>query len=162
MALLKIITHPNEILRTKCKQVKEITDELKKFADDMIETMYTYGGVGLAANQVADLRAIIIIDNSFIDDDNYIKINDEITKYPVMTFVNPEIVERGKGVVRLEEGCLSVPERLENVKRRTEIKMKALSEDGEIEIIAKGVPAIIIQHEIDHLDGILFIDRRIK
>jgi len=148
MALLTILTFPNPILRQKARKITQFDDELKKLAADMAETMYDAPGVGLAANQIGVLQQIVVVDTS--EDKNE-------KKYIVL--INPEISECEGSVVD-EEGCLSVLEYTSNVKRFTKIHMKARDLDGNtVEFDAKDRFARILQHETDHLQGILFIDR---
>lgn len=151
MAVLEILTYPNPILKEKCLPVSEINDELRTFLNDMVETMYLNAGIGLAAIQVGrPIRAIVV---DIGEDENGNKGS------KVFKFLNPEITEQ-EGKIKYEEGCLSVPGIREDVIRAEKIKLKALDETGSpIELIATGLLAICIQHETDHLNGILFVDR---
>jgi len=161
--LLEILTFPNPKLREVSKPVKEVTDELAQFSQNMLETMYDARGVGLAAPQVGRLDRLIVIDTRPHDDDG--KPTEEgmtdlekAVQYPLV-LINPEVkVKKGKTVYG--EGCLSVPGFVENVERAEYIEAEYLNVKGE-KIILKsdGLLAICIQHEIDHLDGKLFIDR---
>lgn len=148
--ILPIITHPNSILRQKAKEVelKEIkTYEIKKLIFDMKETVEAAGGIGLAAPQVGHSRRIIVI---FLENKKIALINPKITYFSWRKKV-------------VEEGCLSIPGRFGLVKRSKLIKVTAQDEDGkEIKFKAKNLLARVIQHEIDHLDGILFIDKAEK
>ena len=145
MGIYKIITKEDPLLRKQAKKVINIDDKVKKIIDDMFDTMYTTDtGVGLAAPQIGILKQIIVIDTQ--DEEPF-------------ALINPEIIT-SEGLVDSEEGCLSCPEEYGIVKRAEKIKVKALNELGE-EIVfeAEGFLAIVLQHEIDHLKGVLFIDK---
>lgn len=145
MALLDILHFPDERLRRKAEPVAEVTDETRKLVDDMFETMYDAPGIGLAAIQVNIDQRIIVVD---VSDD----------KSQPLALINPEIT-RLEGVEQMDEGCLSVPGVYEKVERADAISVKALNAQGEeFEMDADGLLAVCIQHEIDHLDGKLFID----
>ncbi|VAW68863.1 Peptide deformylase [hydrothermal vent metagenome] len=145
MPLLEILKFPDERLRTKAKAVDLVTDEIRTLVDDMFETMYAAPGIGLAATQVNVHQRIVVIDVS------------EDKDQPVC-LINPVIVEED-GVEQHEEGCLSVPGVFETVERAEHIKVKALNPEGEaFELEDDGLLAICIQHELDHLDGRLFVD----
>jgi len=149
MQNLKIIKYPNSILRKKCEEVKEITDEIKKFCQDMIEIMILNHGVGLAASQVGELKRIIAV----------CPIQEKEIKTPQI-FINPKITKKSKKTEIDEEGCLSFPGLFLKIKRASEVEVEALDLEGkEVKIKANGYLARIFQHEIDHLNGILFIDR---
>jgi peptide deformylase len=147
MSPLQIRKIGDPVLRTKAKKIDEITEKINDLIDNMFETMYSEDGIGLAAPQVGILKRIAIVD---IQEDNKI------------VLINPEIIEEeGKAV--MEEGCLSIPGETGDVIRAEKIKVKTLDRDGnEIEFKAEGLEARAIQHEIDHLDGILFIDKVVK
>ena len=148
MALRKILTEPNDFLRKKCLPVEKVDDELRKIMDDMLETMYAAPGIGLAAIQVGILKRVIVIDISKQDE----------PKNP-MFFVNPEIIEKSKIHSTYEEGCLSVPGQFAEINRPEKCYLKYLDYYGNSkELKAEGMLATCIQHEIDHLEGILFID----
>lgn len=150
--LLKIYKYGAPVLREKCESVEKITPELVELARNMIETMYDANGVGLAAPQIGKTIRLTVIDAT-VDDDDY---NTDI-EYPVILF-NPEIIiANGSGT--MSEGCLSIPNVHKPVVRPERVKVKALNEDGE-EVVYEdsGIFARVVQHEIDHLDGILFID----
>ncbi|MCC6932394.1 MAG: peptide deformylase [Deltaproteobacteria bacterium] len=154
MAILEILTYPNPILKKACAPVTDVNDELRKFLDDMLETMYQNAGIGLAAIQVGRLIRAIVVD---IREDERGSSESKVHK-----LINPEILEK-EGSKKCEEGCLSVPGVREEVIRAEKIKVRALNENGKkVEFIAEGLLAICIQHEIDHLDGILFVDRLSK
>ena len=154
MALLEILTYPDPVLKEKCLPVSEVTAELRSFLDDMVETMYHNQGIGLAAIQVGRTIRAIVVD---VREDE--EGNPQSTLYKL---INPEIIER-EGSKKCEEGCLSVPGVRENVTRSEKITVRALDENAKpVEFAATGLLAICIQHEIDHLDGILFVDRLSK
>ena len=145
MALLEILHFPDPRLRKKATPITEITPKIRQLAEDMLETMYDAPGVGLAANQVNVQKRIIVID---VSED----------KSAPLIFINPEIISK-QGEREHEEGCLSVPEAYEVVMRADTVKVKALDLDGaEFELDADELLATCIQHEIDHLDGKLFVD----
>lgn len=153
MAVLEIMKYPSPVLSEKALAVEQIDSELQKLIDDMIETMYAAPGVGLAANQVGVLKRVIVLDVSAQDE-----------KAELMVIINPEIVH-SEGVNESEEGCLSIPDYTTIVKRAEKVKVKGLDRNGDpFEVEGSGLLAKAIQHEIDHIDGILFVDRigRIK
>ncbi len=142
MDALKICKNKNPVLRRKCKKLKIITDAERKLFDAMLETLHVEKGVGLAASQVGVLKPLIVVD---------------IGEGP-LKIVNPQIAKR-KGRCFMEEGCLSLPEILVNVKRAKQIIVKGQNEFGKaVEIDASGLLARVLQHEIDHLNGVLIID----
>ena len=148
MALREILTEPNEILRKKSLPVENVDKSTQELMDDMLETMYAAPGIGLAAIQVGIPKRIIVMDIS--------KKKDE--KIP-MYFVNPEIINKSDTNSVYEEGCLSVPGQFAEIERPKKCKVKFLDYYGDPkEIDAEGMLATCIQHEIDHLEGILFID----
>ena len=148
MALRKIIHYPEPLLKQKSAPVTEFNDELKQLAEDMAETMYAAPGVGLAAPQVGVLQRLIVLDCSPKDAEN-----------DLIIAVNPEVIS-GSGDSLEEEGCLSVPGYYASVKRYSEVTIRYQDTDGNVhERQADGLLAIGIQHEIDHLEGILFVDR---
>ena len=145
MSILNILEFPDVRLRKKAVPVKTVDETVKKLLDDMLETMYESRGVGLAATQVNVQQRVIVID-----------ISEE--KNSPLYLINPEIVEK-EGLEESEEGCLSVPGFFEKVKRAESIKVKALNRDGQaFEFNAGDFLAVCVQHEIDHLDGKLFVD----
>ena len=149
MAILEIIELPNPLLKKKSKAIDVINDDIKKLAFDMLETMYDAPGVGLAAPQVGILKRLIVLDPYHEDNpDNAI------------VMVNPEILESSEEEVLCPEGCLSVPEYQSEVKRPKSVKVKWLDLNGveHIEILDDYF-ARVVQHEVDHLNGVLFIDR---
>ncbi len=150
MPVLQLRYMGDPILRKKAAKVEpeEIDDKFRQFIADMLETMYTNEGVGLAAPQVGESKRLIVYDNM---EAGY--------RLDPQALINPEIVER-EGSCRGEEGCLSIPEIKDMVERAERIVVRGLDRDGnEMEIEAEGMQARVIQHEIDHLEGILFVDR---
>ena len=147
--ILEILKYPDKRLRTIAKPVENVNNEIKKQVKDMFETMYDAPGIGLAATQVNFHQRLIVIDVS------------EECNGP-LCLINPEIIEKN-GEIEWEEGCLSVPNYYESVKRANEIKVSALNELGQsFEIEANEMLAVCIQHEMDHLNGILFVDHLSK
>ncbi|MBK1632202.1 peptide deformylase [Thiohalocapsa halophila] len=145
MAKLEILTFPDERLRRRAEPVEQVDDSIRQLVDDMLETMYEAPGIGLAAIQVNVPRRVIVIDTS-----------DE--KDQPLCLINPEILERS-GEEQMDEGCLSVPGFFEPVTRAERVTVRALGRDGEpFELETDGLLAVCIQHEIDHLDGKLFVD----
>ena len=148
MALRQILTEPNKILREKSLKVNQVDEDLQKLMDDMLETMYAAPGIGLAAIQVGIPQRVIVLD---------IK-QKEGQKNPIY-LINPEIIEKSKNNSTYEEGCLSVPGQFAEIDRPDKCHVKYLDYYGEKkEIKAEGMLATCIQHEMDHLEGILFID----
>lgn len=162
MAKLEVLKFPDPRLRKKCVAVKSVTAELKKFAEDMLETMYSFKGIGLAAAQVDRQIRLLVADTRPRENGRY-KLEDltELEKavlQPLVLF-NPVIVAK-EGKTTYDEGCLSVPTYYETVERYDKIEVKALDADGKpVHFTTDGLLSICIQHEIDHLDGKLFIDR---
>lgn len=145
MALLEILQYPDKRLRTVAEAVDVIDDATRQLVDDMFETMYAAPGIGLAATQVNVHRRIIVMDLS-------------AEKNQPLCLINPEII-KAEGVEQTEEGCLSVPDIFETVERAERIVVKALdAQDKEFTLEADGLLAVCIQHEIDHLDGNVFVD----
>ena len=145
MALLEILHFPDPRLRNVARPVAEVDDAVRQLVDDMFETMYAAPGIGLAATQVNVAKRIVVID---ISED----------KDQPLCLINPEILEK-HGVEEMEEGCLSVPGVYDVVQRADRIRMRALDRDGQVfETETDGLLAVCIQHEIDHLDGKLFVD----
>src|SRR5437868_758995 len=145
MALLPILEFPDPRLRTRAQPVAQVDAAVRKLIDDMFETMYAAPGIGLAATQVNVHKRLLVIDVT------------ETRKEP-LAFINPEIISRD-GVEETEEGCLSVPGVYDKVTRAEKIRVRALDRNGkQFELDADGLLAVCIQHEIDHLDGKLFVD----
>jgi peptide deformylase len=149
MAVREIITVPNPLLKQVSKPVEGgVTDQLRALMDDMLETMYDAPGIGLAAIQIGVPQRVIVMDLS----------KEEGVKEPLY-FVNPEILWRSEETVPYEEGCLSIPEIYDQVERPAKVRIRYLNYQGEqIEEEAEGLYAVCIQHEMDHLEGVLFID----
>lgn len=145
MALLDILIYPDPRLHEIADTVKNVDDEIRKLIDDMAETMYAAPGIGLAAPQVNSLKRLIVVDTSE-------------SKDSLRVFINPQIIS-SEGREESEEGCLSVPEIYAPVSRAEKIRVRALDRNGDsFELDADGLLAICIQHEIDHLDGKVFVD----
>ena len=145
MALRTILHYPDPRLRQVAKPVEQVDDEIRALVDDMAETMYAAPGIGLAAIQVNVARRVVVIDLSE-------------TRDALRVLINPEILERD-GQQVFEEGCLSVPGIFDEVERARHVRVRALDRDGQpYEIEADGLLATCIQHEIDHLDGKVFVD----
>ena len=154
---LTVVTYPAKVLKKVAKPIDEVTPEIKKLLDDMVETMYTENGVGLAAPQVAQSIRCIVVDVGIEQPDGSRESN-------LYQLINPEIVQ-AEGEQEYEEGCLSVPNFTITMQRAAKVTLKALDRDGkEITIEAEGLLAVALQHEIDHLDGKVLIDNvsRIK
>ena len=152
MAIKKIIKIPDPVLRKVSKPVTAINSEVKKLMNDMLETMYAAPGIGLAAVQIGILKRIIVID-----------LSKEGEKKEPLFIVNPEIISKSKELISYEEGCLSIPNQFAEVKRPSACKVTFLDYEGKKkEINADGLLATCIQHEVDHLNGILFIDHLSK
>ena len=154
---LEILTYPNRLLRIKAAPVKAVDSEIKKILDNMLETMREAGGIGLAAPQVGIGKRLIVLEvPEFSEADEE---EGEIKKKTLFKLVNPEIVF-SEGEQKYEEGCLSVPGITAEVKRAARFIVRAMDKNGKaIEINTHGLLAVALQHEIDHLDGVLFIDR---
>jgi peptide deformylase len=145
MSHLTILHFPDERLRTVARPVEQFNEQLRHIIDEMFETMYDAPGIGLAATQVDFHQRLIVID-----------VSEE--KDQPLVFINPEILEK-EGEEEMDEGCLSVPGIYETVQRAERVKVRALDRDGRpFELTADGLLAVCIQHEIDHLDGKLFVD----
>ncbi len=148
MALLPILTAPDPRLKKKSKPVDKVDAGVRQLMDDMIETMYAAPGIGLAAPQIGVLSRVIVLD-----------IDREDVKTGPLFLANPEIVEASDEDVTYEEGCLSVPEHYSDVARPAKVTVRYLDRDNvEQNLTCEGLLATCIQHEIDHLDGILFVD----
>ena len=144
----------NPVLKKKAQKVEKVDAELQKLLDDMLETMYSSAGIGLAAPQIGVSKRIVVIDVEQEDDDNGVRQGNPLF------LVNPEIIWRSDEKVCGEEGCLSVPKQRAEVERFAQVKVRYWDYDGkEQEILGDGLLAICLQHELDHLDGILYIDR---
>ncbi len=155
MAIRKILTEPNTILRKKSLRVENVDKDIQQLMDDMLETLYAAPGIGLAAIQIGVDKQVIVMDIS--RDRN--KDKDKEPKKNPMYFVNPEITWKSEDKFTYEEGCLSVPNQFAEIDRPKQCHVKHLDYNGHPqELKADGLLATCIQHEIDHLEGILFID----
>ncbi len=149
MAKLKLFEYPHPILKKKAEKVQKVDDELRKLLDDMLETMYASNGCGLAAPQIGVSKRIVVIDIAHEDEEP-----------KPLYMVNPEIVWQSEEKEISEEGCLSVPGQRAEVERPAAVRIKYLDYDGkEQELEANDFLAVATQHEIDHLDGVLYIDK---
>jgi peptide deformylase len=148
MAVREIIKLPDKRLRLKSEPVRRIDSGIRKLVDDLFETMYDAPGIGLAAIQIGIAKRVVTMDLSKKDEEHQPQV-----------FINPEIVSASDETSKYEEGCLSIPEFYEEVERPAKVKVKYLDIDGkEHEIEASGLLATCLQHEIDHTNGVLFID----
>lgn len=148
MALREIIKLPDKRLRLKSEPIKRVDPSIRKLVDDLFETMYDAPGIGLAAIQIGVPKRVVTMDLSKKEDD-----------HKPQVFINPEVIWRSDEKSKYEEGCLSIPEFYEEVERPAQVKVKYLDIDGhEREIEASGLLATCLQHEIDHTNGVLFID----
>ncbi len=162
MAKLEVLKFPDPRLRKKGQKIERVTPELKKLAEDMLETMYAFNGIGLAAVQVGQLVRLIVLDTRPSENGRYkpeeLTELEQAIEQPLIIF-NPEITKK-QGKTTYDEGCLSVPTYYETVERADIIELKGLNIKGEeFTLRTDGLLAICLQHEIDHLDGKLFIDR---
>ena len=148
MALLPIVLAPDPRLKVKCRPVAEVDADVRRLMDDMLETMYDAPGIGLSAPQVADSRRVLVVDLS----------RDSEARTPIR-MANPEIIEFSDDIRVAEEGCLSLPEHYAEVERPERIRVRYLDENNAVqELQADGLLSACIQHELDHLDGVLFVD----
>ncbi len=155
MTKREIITLPDPLLRSRSAPVERVDDELRALIDDMFETMYDAPGIGLAGVQIAVPRRLIVMDASYRSADEE---GGEAPKVPIV-MVNPEIIARGDELRAHEEGCLSIPEFYAEVERPANVTVRYLDRDGkQQEQECEGILATVVQHEVDHLDGKLFID----
>lgn len=167
MSVREILTYPNPILREVSKPVTEFNADLKKLAHDMLETMYDANGIGLAAPQVGELKRLLVIDTrpkltpeeiekNRYDNDDQTELERKVSQPLIL--VNPQVI-KGDGKITFDEGCLSVPSFYETVERFNQVTVKAQDLDGkEFTFTTDGLLSICIQHEMDHLEGTLFID----
>jgi peptide deformylase len=164
MTIRKILTEPNKILREKSLRVENVNKEIQQLMDDMLETLYAAPGIGLAAIQVGVAKRAIVMDisrsrNDIGRDKGDINKNEDKESKKPMYFVNPEIIWKSKDKFTYEEGCLSLPNQFAEIDRSKQCHIKYLNYNGQPqELRANGLLATCIQHEIDHLEGILFID----
>ena len=151
MAIREICTYPDPVLRNKTSRVERIDNALDRLIEDMVETMHAAPGVGLAANQVGVPLQLAVIDLSSREN--------EEQRHPLLVIINPELLVM-EGSVLEEEGCLSIPDYAEKVRRAARVKVRAQDRTGKLfELEAEGLMAKALQHEIDHLNGLLFVDR---
>lgn len=155
MAVLPIVTYNDPVLRAKAAEIRENSEELQQLIDDMFETMYNSNGVGLAATQIGEKRRVFVLDADPIMKEE----EDEDQLFGPEVFINPEIITSSDETIEYEEGCLSIPDIREKVIRPVDITVRYLNKDfEEKELDASGWLSRVIQHEKDHLDGVLFID----
>ena len=148
MAVLEILKYPHSLLKRRSKEIDQVDENIKNLIQDMTETMYDANGVGLAACQVGVNKRIIVLDVSPMDPEQ-----------DLFVLINPEIVAEEEEIDH-EEGCLSVPDCQEIIKRKQKVRVRGISPEGkEIELEAQGILAIALQHEVDHLNGVLILDR---
>lgn len=148
MAQLPILIAPDPVLKAKCKPVAEVTDAMRTLLDDMLETMYAAPGIGLAAPQIGIKERLLVLD-----------VADKHEEKQPFKLINPEIVWQSEELQTYNEGCLSLPEQYADVVRPEAVKIRYLDESGtQKEMQATGLQAVCVQHEIDHLDGVLFVD----
>jgi peptide deformylase len=156
MALREIIILPDKQLRLVSRPIEKVTPQIRQLADDMFETMYDAPGIGLAAIQVAEPLRLITMDLAKKNEDG------ETTPQP-RVFINPEVLSSSEETSVYEEGCLSIPEYYEEVERPAKVRIRFTDLDGKVhEEDAEGLFATCIQHEIDHLNGVLFVDHLSK
>lgn len=149
MAVLPVVLHPDGVLRKKCTPVEKITPEIIQLLDDMLDTMYDHDGIGLAAPQVNQTCRVVVMD---------VEQGDDGSGHPIK-MINPEIIAKSDAKTILEEGCLSLPTMQVEVSRPAEVTVRYMNENGEtVELQATDLLAKCIQHEIDHLDGVLIFD----
>jgi peptide deformylase len=148
MAVLEILKYPHPTLKKRSKEVERIDEGIKSLIRDMVKTMYEANGIGLAACQIGVPQRVIVLDVSPID-----------PQQSFFAMINPEIISQ-EGEIDHEEGCLSVPDCFEKVKRKEKICVRGISPEGkEMEVAGEGILAFALQHEIDHLNGVLILDR---
>jgi peptide deformylase len=148
MARLPIVIAPNPALKAKAKPVQKVDDDMRRLLDDMLETMYAAPGIGLSGNQIGVLQRLVVLDVARSDE-----------KARPMKLINPEVVWRSDELATYNEGCLSLPDQYADVSRPARITFRFVDETGKRqEMSADGLLATCVQHEIDHLDGVLFVD----
>jgi len=148
MAVLEILKYPHPLLKKRSQEIEKIDENVRQLIQDMTETMYDANGVGLAACQVGVGKRIIVLDVSPMDPEQ-----------DLFALINPEIVAEEEEIDH-EEGCLSVPDCQEIIKRKQKVRVRGMSSEGkEVELEAQGILAIALQHEVDHLNGVLILDR---
>ncbi|WP_430471469.1 peptide deformylase [Thalassospira lucentensis] len=148
MALREILIVPDPRLKKECEPVSEVNDEIRQLLSDMLETMYAAPGIGLAAPQIGVMKRVVVMD-----------VSDDKDKPEPLKLINPEIIWESEDTSIYQEGCLSIPDQYADVERPIEVGVRYLDENGkEQEIEADGLLSTCIQHEVDHLDGVLFTD----
>ena len=151
MAIREIRKDGDDILKKKSKEIEVIDEKIKQLGQDMLDTMYKNDGIGLAACQVGMLKRMIVYDIRYIEED---------AKKEGHILINPKIISRSKTMIEVEEGCLSFPDLYKNVVRYEKVTVEYTDINGKKKKInAKDIEAVVLQHEIDHLDGIVFLDR---
>ena len=151
MAIREIRKDGDDILKKKSKEIEVIDDKIKQLGQDMLDTMYKNDGIGLAACKVGMLKRMIVYDIRYIEED---------AKKEGHILINPKITSRSKAMIEVEEGCLSFPDLYKNVVRHEKVTVEYTDINGKKKKInAKDIEAVVLQHEIDHLDGIVFLDR---
>ena len=159
MSILPVVLYNDPVLREKASVISENNKKLQKLIDDMYDTMYEASGVGLAAPQIGESVRLFVVDADIMVEDEDDDDLGNKTKYGPMEFINPEIVSKGNELIEIEEGCLSLPDLREKVTRPDEITVKFLDRAfKEHEMTFNGWMSRVFQHELDHLDGVLFID----
>jgi peptide deformylase len=154
MSLLPIIFVPDPVLKTVATPIETINEAIKQQAYDMIETMYAAPGIGLAANQVNKLNRLIVMDPEFRKDKKRSQSKDN-----ALVMINPEIVWKSENLSVMEEGCLSIPQQYAEVERPYSVRVSYLDLDGNrLEYVAEELASHCVQHEIDHINGVLFVD----
>lgn len=165
--ILPIVLSPDPILNKVSQPIAEVDDQLRKFMDDMLATMYNARGIGLAAVQVGELKRVLTMDTSYEIDESHLDCSDrsccpgevKIKGENPIFMVNPEIVEKSQELYTYKEGCLSFPESFSDVKRPKKVKVAFLDYNGNKQDLEfEGILAVCVQHEIDHLDGVTFVD----
>jgi peptide deformylase len=147
MAKREIVLYPDPVLATRAAEVAEVNDEIRQLVDDMAETMYAAPGIGLAATQIGVLHRVVVMDVEGAEEPRLLRV-----------FINPVITKR-EGKITWEEGCLSIPGIYDKVERSGKLTVEALDRDGKpFTLEAEGLLAVCIQHEIDHIDGVVFLD----
>ena len=159
MSIREILKYPDKGLKVKASIVEEVDAEVRELIEDMFETMYSSGGVGLAATQLGALKRVIVLDIPMESADNGEGDDEKTNKRQILSFINPELTDLS-GEMIFEEGCLSLPGITADVKRAERLKLTALDGRGmAVEMEVEGFLAVALQHEVDHLDGLLFVDR---
>lgn len=159
MAIRTIRLKGDDILTKKARKIEVIDDKIKTLAYDMLETMYANDGIGLAACQVGMLKSLVVYDIKWIEDTDA-KGRKITPKKEAHILINPVIISKSKSLVEVEEGCLSFPNEFDNVIRHEKIKVEYTDINGDKKVKSvSGMEAVVIQHEVDHLEGIVFLDR---